>query len=159
MNEDTSTRFDSLESLIPLLQDLLETSQRKLDILSHQLDARVFARPELIAAIATLAQASRHTQVRILLHQPLAPGHPLLELQQRLSSKIRLQIIEPPNQHAGHSFVCGDDQALVFFNNEAQFEGFYRPQARAHAKRLGADFDLYWQRYSAESHELRRLYI
>lgn len=157
----TVVRFDNFTDLQPLLADLLINTKRHLDIFSLSLRPDLFGDEQMLKIIADIARRNRNSRVRILLARAdkNLRGHPLIALRNRLDSKIGLRIINEPDHIPRYGFMCADAECLLYFNDENQLSGFYNAEAKPEAKRLLIDFEQFWQSYSEEDPNLRRLFI
>jgi len=140
---------------------LLSQARRNIAILSHDLDATIYASDAFVDAMSNFVRSSRNAHVQILVKdtKPLVEsGHKLSKLHQRLSSKILLRklTIEPPNTDMG--FMLCDTSALLYKNDDAFYKGFANFNAAVEVKRLRETFDYIWQYGEAEA-ELQVLHI
>jgi hypothetical protein len=140
---------------------LIAQSHRSIAILTQDLDALVYATPEIVQAVSTFARSSRNAQVQILIKNTkpaIEIGHPLTRLAQRLSSKImvRKMTIEPNNKEMG--FMLGDTNKLVYKNDDALHRGFFNSAAASEVKSLREEFNYLWQ-YGEPEPEFNLLHI
>tara|TARA_R110000850_G_scaffold14353_20_gene45975 strand:+ start:3281 stop:3781 length:501 start_codon:yes stop_codon:yes gene_type:complete len=150
-SSDTSnhpTLFDSLEDNIHHTLALISRARRTLYILSHQLEALVYNRDDVVAAISRFARRARDCQVHILVRDTadlLERGHQLARLHQRLPSKVQLRklTIEPNNQKMG--FMAADRELLIYKNDDTQAAGFANFKAAQEVKTLVDEHQRIWQ--------------
>lgn len=153
--------LDSLADFQEHSLKLVDQTRRKIAILSHDLDAHVYANDAFVGAVSEFVRSNRNAQVQILVKdtKPLVEsGHKLAKLHQRLSSKILLRklTVEPDDKDMG--FMLCDTDALLYKNDEAFYKGFANFNAAVEVKRLRDTFDYLWEYGEAEP-ELQILHI
>ena len=126
---------------------LAQTATRDLRIYSNLLDPDVFDSAKLNSAITALARRSRHSNVRILINdaRPVAEnGHRLLTLSRRLSTSMKMRVLDEHPDLPDATYVVRDNNGVVYKPDERGRNGFYEPDSRASAKRLVEQFDTLW---------------
>jgi predicted GNAT family N-acyltransferase len=132
---------------------LLSQCRQNLTISIHDLEHPLWRREFLATRIKQLARHNRRFEVLILLdsEHALFNEHPLVQLQQRLSSKIQLRI-----QREAHSnLIIADNTAWLDF---AQQEGRSCYADRSRTRQLQERFKLCWEKASLPQ-EARRLHL
>lgn len=142
-------------------EQLITQSRRSIVILTRDLDASIYATSEFVQNLSKFVRASRHAQVQILIKNPkpvIESGHTLLQLAQRLSSKIlvRKMTVEPNNKEMG--FMLGDTDKLLYKNDDALHRGFFNSAAASEIKSLREEFNYLWQ-YGELEPEFQVLHI
>ena len=139
---------------------LLADARHELSIYTRDLDAALFDLPAALEAIKRIALSGRHAQIRIIVHEPrkpLADGHRLIALAQRLPSAIVLRTpVDERDLQYPAAFLINDRRGYLFRPLGSRLEGegsTYAPGR--HAQLLGL-FNEVWER-SAPSTELRQL--
>ncbi|MEP7044799.1 MAG: GNAT family N-acetyltransferase [Dokdonella sp.] len=139
---------------------LLADARHELSIYTRDLDAALFDVPATLDALKRIALSGRHAQIRILLHdprKPLADGHRLIALAQRLPSVITLRTpVDERDLQYPAAFLINDRRGYLFRPLGSRLEGegsTYQPGRHA---QLHAFFNEVWER-SAPSTELRPL--
>ena len=127
---------------------LVAQSRRSIAILTHDLDALVYATPEFVQHLSSFARSSRNTQVQILIKNTkpaIESGHQVVRLAQRLPSKILLRqmTVEPNNKEMG--FILGDTDKLLYKNDDALYRGFFNSAAASEIKSLREEFNYLWR--------------
>ena len=153
--------IDSLSDFQSHALKLVSQSRRSIAILSHDLDAAIYARDEFVEAISSFARSSRNAHVQLLVKdtKPLVEsGHKLAKLHQRLSSKILLRKLTVEPDNTDMSFMLCDTNALLYKNDDAFYKGFANYDAAVEVKRLSDTFNYIWQYGEAEA-ELQILNI
>jgi predicted GNAT family N-acyltransferase len=130
-----------------LVLELAQTARRDLRIYSALLDPDVFESMELNSALTALARRSRNSNIRILINdaRPMAQrGHRLLTLSRRMSSCMKIRVVDEHPQLPAATFVVRDTDGIVYKPEERNRGGFYEPDSRASAKRFVDQFDTLW---------------
>jgi hypothetical protein len=140
---------------------IIQESRRNITMLTRDLDAHLYGTTEFTQALSDFARSSRYSQIQILVKDTkiaLESGHPIINLAQRLSSKIsvRKMTIEPNNKVMG--FLYADTDKLLYKNNEEIYRGFANYTARHEIKSLREEFNYLWQ-YGESDPEFQRLFI
>lgn len=154
--------LEGQSALALYLQTLLSAGRRTVDLFSDDLDPRLFASDEVAGAISQIARRHRQARVRLLVRDTsLLQGrhHPLVELQQRLCSRIDLRQCVLENDSERRNYVIVDGRQLWLLHQGGEYQGFCNSDAAAEAKALQEDFEQRWQQHSREITELRKLSI
>jgi predicted GNAT family N-acyltransferase len=140
--------------------DLLGDARHEISIHTRDLDAALFDVPATLEAIKRIALSGRRAQVRIIVQEPrrpLADGHRLIALAQRLPSAIAIRTpIDEHDLKYPSAFLVNDRRGYFFRVLGSRLEGegsTYAPGRHAQLREL---FDQVWER-SAPSEELRQL--
>jgi predicted GNAT family N-acyltransferase len=142
------------------ITELLGDARYEIAIYTRDLDAALFDLPPTLEAIKRIALSGRHALVRIIVQEPrrpLADGHRLIALAQRLSSTIAIRTpIEERDLQYPSAFLINDRRGYFFRVLGSRLEGegsTYAPGRHAQLREL---FDQIWER-SVPSEELRQL--
>ncbi|MFN7387771.1 MAG: GNAT family N-acetyltransferase, partial [Lysobacteraceae bacterium] len=137
-------------------------ARREIRLFTRDLEAALYAHPELLDAIRTFATSGRGPTIRILVVEPdrlRADGHALLPLAQRLSSVFELRTpVDPEDRQAAESYLIADETAYVFRPLATRPEGSACLDGPARARQLAQAFDRRWER-ARDLTELRALGI
>lgn len=153
-------RISGPDESLRALRESIRSGRNTLDILTHQLTPALYADDEVVDAILALAKRTRRSKVRVLVQdtRPLHSGrHPLVQLAQRLPSRIGLRGLQEMPQDGAMGYAINDQQSVVFFNEEAELVGYRNDSAAAEARHLLNEFDHLWDRYSFVDPNLKRL--
>lgn len=162
LGETSNTiKIDSSEDVSDGVLALIKQSKRSIDIFSHSLDRRVYNSQTIYSAALKLATYSRYSQIRIILKESndaVKLGSRLVELSQRLSSRVFIR--KPPIEYRDHNqeFLIADDIGLIHRNLATRYESelcFYEPLKCRQLKKF---FDECWEK-SAPDPDLRRLHL
>lgn len=146
--------------IAPLMTDLAKVGIRSVDIFSDHLSPGVYDDPDLVAAISAIARRSRQSQVRILVRNPsllYGSNRPLLTLVQRLPSRAQIRVYSEGAKDRVMGFFCIDKRHLVYFNDETQWQGFARYDARAESTHTLNEFEHLWLYGSFDDPNFRTL--
>ncbi|MBB5206667.1 GNAT family N-acetyltransferase [Chiayiivirga flava] len=149
---------ESLDQTRDLTLRLVAQARRRLWLYTRDLDALLYATPDMLQAIKTFALSNREALVRVLLHDPATAvrnGHGLIALAHRLPSRIEMRVIgeEPDTQYAG-AFACEDSGGYLFRPVGTRFEGTADLHGPGRQRQLREYFEQVWER-AAPSPELR----
>lgn len=140
--------------------DLLNAAQYEIAIYTRDFDPDLFDVPATLDAIKRIALSGRHAQVRIIVQEPrrpLADGHRLIALAQRLPSVIAIRT--PVDEHDltyPSAFLVTDQRGYFFRVLGSRLEGEGSTYAPGRHAQLCQLFDQAWER-STPSEELRQL--
>lgn len=137
-------------------------ARREIRVFTRDLEATLYAHPDVLEALRVFATSGRGPLIRILVIEPerlRGDGHALLPLAQRLSSVFALRTpVDPEDHQAAESFIVADETAYVFRPLATRFEGTACLDGPARARQLVQAFDRRWER-ARELTELRALGI
>jgi predicted GNAT family N-acyltransferase len=151
---------DDRDQTVAAIADLLADAAHELAIYSRDLDPGLLDVPPILDAIKRIALSGRRARVRILVQEPrkpLAGGHRLIALAQRLPSLIEFRTPEDEHdrQYAS-AFLINDRRGYLFRTLATRNEGEGSTYAPGRHAQLREYFDQVWER-SAPSEELRKL--
>ena len=163
MNQSSSVqKITNMSDVAPLMRDFALHGIRSIDIFSHQLNPAVYDNAELIEAISALIRRSRQSRIRVLIRNPSSLygyDHSLLSLIQRLPSRAYIRAYSEGAKDRFFGFFCVDKKHLIYFNDEAMWQGFARYNAQAESKHLLNEFEHLWLYGSTEDPNFRTLNI
>lgn len=140
---------------------LLSQARRECQVLSSDLDPRVFDHQDVADALSALARSSRSARINLLVtavDDIARRGHLWLKLIQRLSTAIEVRVLHEDYTHLPFCFLIVDRNGLLYRSNAAEYEAtlsFHAPQSCQEKLRW---FQEAWDR-SRPASELRRLHI
>lgn len=119
-------------------------SKREINIQIRDLEHSVFNNPNCISNLSKFLRASEKRKIRILINQEI-PGlseHPLLRLQQRISSRliIRSSAMEADSDNIGNHIIF-DQHGYLRFDFRNTYCCFSSPLS---IKKHKANFERYW---------------
>src|SRR5262249_44319248 len=134
--------------------------RHEIAIYTRDLDPALLDVPAILDAIKRIALSGRRARVRILVQEPrkpLADGHRLIALAQRLPSLIELRTPQDEQDRLyASAFLINDRRGYLFRTLASRSEGEGSTYAPGRHAQLREYFKQVWER-SAPSEELRRL--
>ncbi|MCG8612136.1 MAG: hypothetical protein MI864_16555, partial [Pseudomonadales bacterium] len=130
-----------------------------IQIYSPDLEKAVYDSPKLVQLISKFCRKDRLTQVQILIldeNALISSHHRLAELASRLTSKIKLHIVNKTLPYENSAFLLCDEQMLVFRKDIEDGKGYAAFTNRPEVKQLREKFEAMWLRSNA-SRENRTL--
>jgi predicted GNAT family N-acyltransferase len=151
---------DDRDQAVAAIVDLLADAAHEIAIYTRDLDPGLLDVPPILDAIKRIALSGRRARVRIVVQEPrkpLAGGHRLIALAQRLPSLIEFRTPEDEHdrQYAS-AFLINDRRGYLFRTLASRNEGEGSTYAPGRHAQLREYFDQVWER-SAPSEELRKL--
>ncbi len=144
------------------VERLLATAERDIALFTQQLEPLLYNHAGVCDAISRTARENRHARVRIIAlstRSAAAQGHCLIDLAQRLSSKIQIRSPATPElQLFGESWLIIDDHSMLRLNNPERWEGSLILNDRRVAREQLESFDKAWEN-SEPDMQTRRLNI
>lgn len=156
------TTLDGLADFAKHLDKLVGTAKKELSVLTHTLPATLFARSEVVRAISSLVRRHKLCHIRVLItevHDLSHNNHALIQLQQRLPSKIVCRQLNSEVTPPKHSFVIGDQNTLLLQHERGVYAGSVNLNAGPQAQKLLEEFNQLWERQSTDIPELKQLSI
>jgi len=138
-----------------------QQAQRTLNIFTYDLDRAIFGRPAFIEAVKQLIIGHRNASVRILLQDCTRiqqEGHQLINLGQRLTSRIEIR--RPGPEHIDHheNFLTADHKGFIQRSFHDRYDGTADFHAPLKTSKLDSFFIDAWE-HSEPYGELRRLHL
>lgn len=151
---------DDRDQAVAAIADLLADARYEIAIYTRDLDPALLDVPPILDAIKRIALSGRRARVRILVQEPrkpIADGHRLIALAQRLPSLIEFRTPqdEQDRQYAS-AFLINDRRGYLFRTLASRNEGEGSTYAPGRHAQLREYFDQVWER-SVPSEELRQL--
>jgi hypothetical protein len=136
------------EEIQQVTSAMIRQTDRHLDILSRDFDPAVYDNPECFEAFEELALRSRHSQIRILLHEPQQVahhGHCILELGKRLRSYFHFR--KPSEKYHGltDTFMIADHLGVIHRPYPDSLKAMANFKDSVQAKQLTRLFDEIWK--------------
>lgn len=151
---------DDREQALAAVAELLADAKHDVAIYTRDLDAALFDVPATLDALKRIARSGRHAQIRIIVQDartPLADGHRLIALAQRLPSAIAIRTpVDERDQQYPSAFLINDRRGYLFRALGSRLEGEGSTYAPGRHAQLREFFDQVWER-SVPSEELRQL--
>lgn len=150
-----------LETLREHSLAMLERARRSLDVISRDLDARVYDQAHFLDRLRALAANGGRTRVRVLVRDvdaAVKSGHRLLELARRLPSFIEIRRLGSEDADFAEALLLVDNLGYLRrpVAERYEAEGCYHDPVRA--RELGRRFEELWSRSDSDPN-FRRLYV
>ncbi len=124
---------------------MIKQTELYLDILSHHLDPGIYDNPACCEAIEDLALRSRHSRIRILLHDAKRVsqrGHLILHLGKRLGSLIQFRSTQ---KYIPETFMIADRIGIMHRSSPNTLAATVNFKEGPTAKKLSKLFDELWE--------------
>jgi hypothetical protein len=140
---------------------MAQQAVRSLHIFTRDLDHALYDTPEFEAAALNLVRTGQYARIHILVQDSsgaLRRGHRLINLAQRLSSKIEIR--KPIAEYAdiSRAFFVADETGYVSRQMADRYEGMANFSDRLTARDMVGFFNEVWERSQQDS-QLRRLHL
>ena len=160
-NEDRllDTAIENRDAVIALAKQ----ARFSLNLLTRDLDPRVFDNAELERCIFNLARTHKSADIRILVidsSSAVNRGHCLIRLAQKLTSSVHIH--NPAAEHSGElaTFMVADKVGMLHrpLSTSHNYEAVVNFMSPLRSGELNDYFDQIWERSTPDS-KIRRLYI
>ena len=149
LKEDSQTvAIDTSEECRLAALSMVRQAVRDIDIVSRQLDPKMYDNREFSAAVSQMIVGSRRARVRALLRDTDAVvkrGHRLVTLFQRLSSFIELRVPDREFDEYDAAFLIVDGVGVIHRTLSDRFEGTVNFNDPRMARELTRQFEEMWQ--------------
>jgi hypothetical protein len=154
-------QIDRLEDLQRFTVALARQACRTIDLVSHDLEPRLYDNAEFLTAVRELATGRRGAQIRILareLDTATKIDHRLFELARRLTSFIEIRCLGREDQEFNQAFMIVDRMGMILRTTADRFEAEASFRDPRRAGEQTQSFDALWTR-SVSDPSARRLYL
>lgn len=162
LKQDSQTvAIDSSEACRLAAISMARQSARSIDIVSRQLDPRMYDNADFCEAVSKLLVGSMRARVRVLLRDTDAVvkhGHRLVSLSQRLSSFIEMRIPAREFDEYNSAFLIVDGAGVIYRTLSDTFEGTVSFNDPRKAQELDRQFEAMWQSATPDPN-LRRAHL
>jgi hypothetical protein len=138
---------------------LATQANRTLEIVSRDLDPRVYANGDFVEAVKNIALKSRHSRIRIVVldaNAVVTRGHRLLELAARLSTFIEIRVPGQSHRDFNQAIYIADGAGVIHRLLSDRYDGVANFNDRSLAGELLRKFDNMWEHASGDP-SMRRL--
>lgn len=152
-----STKEEMRQAVI----DVTGEAQRRLSILTHDLDPGVYDDHDFLEAVKHLVLSKTYARIRVLIADPtraIKNGNSFVHLGRRLNTYIEFRSIREDLRTHPESFCLADETALVYRQDASRWEGIADTYEPGVARMYGKTFDEIWQASEVEI-EFRQLGI
>lgn len=161
MGESRSIEITDLDQLQSYVETLCGSARQRLDILTPDLEPRLYDREPVLASLRDLATAGRQASIRILVadgNAALTQSPRLVELARQLTSFFELRRLAAADADFGQAAIIADGRSLLHRPQWTRHEATVEMNAPARARTLLETFDALWAR-AAPDPETRRLHL
>lgn len=162
LKKDSQTvAIDTSEACRLAAISMARQSARSIDIVSRQLDPRMYDNADFCEAVSKLLVGSMRARVRVLLRDTDAVvkhGHRLVSLSQRLSSFIEMRIPAREFDEYNSAFLVVDGAGVIYRTLSDTFEGTVSFNDPRKAQELDRQFEAMWQTATPDPN-LRRAHL
>lgn len=154
-------KIDKREENAEAALELVKQSQRKLAIISHDLDPHVYNQDDFLEAVKKLALKNRHAEIRILVFEPekiVQKGHKLLDLSRKISSFIEIRKPSKDYKKFNEAVLIADEVGYLYRENVERYKAKVNFNSRRESKYLLEVFDEMWETAQSDPN-LRRMHI
>jgi len=140
---------------------MAQQAHRSIHIFTHDLDNILYDNAAFDEAVSRLLRSSPQAHLQILVQdsdRAMRSGHRLINLAQRLSSKIEIRKPIPEYRDIARVFFVADETGYISRPLATRYEGVANFSDRLSARDLADFFREVWERSQPDS-ALRRLYI
>ena len=140
---------------------LLSSAQNNVVILSRHLDPRIFSNEDFIQNASDFVRRTKTANIKILVHdtQPIVKNnHRILNLSQRVSSKIEIRTICNDYAQFNQAFVVADSVGYILNLKADLYDAEVNFSDVEKSKELMETFKTIWE-LSQQDTEVRRLCI
>lgn len=159
--DDTVYRVDGFQEAQQAHWLLAGQARRNLNLVSRDLDARLFDQRPFLDAARNLATSSRYARCQVLVQDP-APAvqhdHRLLETARMLSSFIEIRRMHSDYKDLNAAFLTVDGRGYYYRSRGDRHAGEFCLNGPLRARELDRLFDDIWQISEVDA-QFRRLHI
>ena len=146
-------------AITPIAIDMIQNAEREVVILVSNFVQGQFEDPQLSTALSVFVRSSRYAQLCVLVSSTqriIAAPHPLLHLQQRLSSLIQMRQVLPDDA-SDLDLLVVDQRHLLKLQLERHGQTAQHIQHAVPSAKQLSDRIIYWWQRAQPIPELRRL--
>lgn len=159
--ENDNREFTTAEENRQLAVQLAREARHEILIASYDFDGRIYSNSEFVDALSAFIREHRNSRVDILVWKnspAVKQGHRLVDMAQRLTSRIRIHEPDKIDAEFIESYMVVDGKAYFRRPLADRYEGVASFHAPIIARDLKEAFYAMWER-STTSSEFRRLGI
>lgn len=151
MTDETPAPFGELgtrDELRAATLALLSSARRTVHIYSRDMDPQIYNDSGFIEALTRFAVAHSQAQVRIIVQDAgpaVRSGHRLIDLAQRLSSRIAIREPGPQHREYNAAFFVTDAKGVIYRELGDRFDAIAAEDDRPRARQLIRYHDEVWE--------------
>lgn len=153
--------FDGIGDNRALVRALAEQARRNLYLFTDDLDPAIYDDVAFVEAAAAMARTHPRNRILVLVKdstRAVKEGHRLVQLGQRLSSRVEIRNPLPEYEEISENFLLSDGVGYVRRLLPARYEGTASFHDPLRARELSRLFDEVWERALPDP-QLRRLHL
>jgi hypothetical protein len=143
--------LDELKDFTKHSLKIVEESQREILILSKTLDPNLYNTEAFYQHLLDMVRRDRDAHVKILvkdIRSIVARGHSILDLAQRLPSKIEIRTLLARPVQDSAAYLIGDHKHLLFMHEDQIYSGAVNYDAEEECKEMIDEFMVLWEKQS-----------
>lgn len=147
-NDSQAVAIDTSEACRLAALSMARQATRSIDIVSRQLDPKMYDNRDFCEAVRQLIVTSRRARIRVLLRdtEPVVKrDHRLVALSQRLSSFIEMRVPADDFDDYNAAFLIVDGTGVIYRTVSDGFKGTVDFNSPPMARELSHQFELMWQ--------------
>ena len=159
--DSQAVAIDTSEACRLAALSMARQAARRIDIVSRQLDPRMYDNRDFCDALRKLVTSSRRARVRVLVRHSdpvVKRGHRLVTLSQRLSSFIEMRVPADDFHDYNAAFLIVDGAGVIYRTLSDGFKGTVNFNNPLMARDLSLQFEAMWQTALPDAN-LRRSYL
>lgn len=161
LGDDLMLRTEDRDEVAAAYLHMTTQAKFRLDIVSRDLEPAVFDNVDFYSAVKQLAMHNPKSRIRILIQNSehiSKYGHRLVELQQRLSSYIKIRLLGKEFKEFNQAWLIVDDRGWIRRPLADRFKGECYLNAPREVQERSKQFNDMWD-VSVEDPNLRRLHL
>lgn len=159
--ENEPFKLNTREDFRAACVQMASQSRNQIDIFTNDLDPALYDQKAFIQSVKWLCLNSRTLVIRILLKDNTGiqkKGHRLIELAQKLTSKISIHRPLPDHIEIMANYMIVDKTGYILRNRHQYYDGVAEFNNRLFCKKLSEQFNQAWEQ-SEEDIALRHLHL
>ena len=158
--EDT-VKISSREENAAAAVELVKQARKKLAVISHELDPKVYDQPDFLEVLRQLALKNRYVEIRVIVFEPeiiVRKGHKLLDLAGKISSFIELRKVAPKYKSFNEAVLIADEVGYLYRESIERYKGNVNFNSPRESKHLLDVFNEMWETAKPDPN-LRKVHI
>jgi len=159
--DNRELRLERSQDHVAVAAAFAAQARRGLDVVSRQLDRRVYDTSKFVENARAFAVSGRNARMRLLILDTdalIKKGHRLLDLARRLTSFMEIRRLEDDFKDFNEAFLIADGVAYLYQNLADRYDGAANFHDPLRSRALLRVFDDMWE-HSPPASELRSLHI
>jgi len=157
---DETVLMESSEENISASLLMAQQVRQSIYIISRELDPIIYNTPEFVETVKQMVLKSKHSRVRILVHDPVRivkRGHRLVDLALTLSSFIEIRILGKEHATFNEALFVADETGYIHRTQSDRFEGKVNFYDKRTSRLLLHEFNEIWGKSRSDPNLKRAL--